>query len=160
MVEATWVGLDDYDRLKPVVQKKALENEDLWQGPVRGPLYHAFWLLRGVLSDVRDPSWAGWDASMLFRLAEFVVPNKGAFQAWSKVAITRVAKHHPNPYRRNDDEAGKYDDEEVWKQIHKGKVLSKEILDPGSSYEKKNAKRQLAALISRVDIKRNPFLLR
>jgi hypothetical protein len=139
-VEATYAGVVDWRYVRPLDNKTAPVREK-WNGPARGPISEAYFLLDRLIGDIRDESYLGADAAMLMKLAVLVMPDPKPFKNWYKAILGRLVKLHPKSIRDQD-----------------GAPVPRQACDPDFDYRAKDAPKLLNDFLAALDPKKNKLL--
>lgn len=114
---------------------------DQWRGPVRGPLGIALRRVKFALRQAEVEGDPAWSAGRLVRLAEQVLPEKTAFQAWRDRTIDRFIALYP------------FDAKESL-----GDPVPWQFADPGFDARLEAAERLLDSFLRGLNPVGNPFL--
>ena len=114
---------------------------DQWRGPVRGPLGTALRRVKFSLKQAEVEGDPAWSAGRLVRLAEHVLPEKAAFQAWRDCIIDRFIALYP------------FDPQESL-----GDPIPWQFADPAFEARPDVAEALLEAFLRQLDPAGNPFL--
>lgn len=133
--------------------------------PVNQALGDGIWMVRRTTEDkyqTERPDSDIYSAASLVSIIKQVLPTKPkkAFTEWFQWAAQRATELDPEPRGRKP----KYTEFDTLEEFYRtvrpyfGKPLPREALDPDSGYKPEERQARLAALLQRLDHRKNPFL--
>jgi hypothetical protein len=137
-IEAVWAGQIDPDYTIRWEWPTGVKVE----GPIERPLAHANGLLGTIfgLFTILENGICQ-ETVYLTQLARYVVPNKSAFDNWSKTILARLAQSHPH------DDADE-----------RGPLIARQIVDPDFDYQPEQTTDLVRDFLAGLDYKNNPYL--
>lgn len=140
-IDAVWAGIVDWKYMHPISPSLHTPLPKDWQGPERGPVCAAFYLLFGIVNNTKRSVRAFLESSYLSQLALHVMPDPKPFKDWRRFVIRRLREMYPC---------------EEGNEL--GPAISKEALDPDFDYKPDIATELHSKFLQGLDYKQNPFL--
>lgn len=127
--------------------------DDLWHGPVRGPMVVVMTILYDSIAGLDDNPFLADRAVWMHNLARHVVAPLGAFELWFEAVVSRLETLHTWK-AEGIGEANLFDDD-----FPRGAVLSPEVLMPDMPYDPRQSESLCRRFVERQRRDGNPFVL-
>ena len=143
-LEAAWAGNVDLAYIRYIET-----DDDLWRGPVLGPINLAISIVIDVLFAEEDGMESPENASWIYNLANSVLPTTARFSEWHNNCVERLLKFYANYEENKDDWFGEDIDETI---------IPRDLFDPEFDYKPEIAESLMSDYLQYIENQENPFL--